>query len=72
MTTEHQPSDRAQTTDATSPAESDAATRAAERRRALIRLGLAVGAAYIAPTVLSIDRSARAQGASCAKNPKKC
>ena len=43
-----------------------------ERRRALIRLGLAVGAAYVAPTVLSIDRSARAQGPSCAKNPKGC
>ncbi len=42
------------------------------RRRALIRLGLAVGAAYVAPTVLSIDRSARAQGPSCAKNSKNC
>lgn len=38
-----------------------------ERRRALIRLGLAVGAAYVAPTVLSIDRSARAMGPSCSK-----
>lgn len=44
----------------------------AERRRALLRLGLAVGAAYMAPTVLSIDRSARAMGPSCAKNPKNC
>ena len=44
----------------------------ASRRRALARLGLAVGAAYLAPTVLSIDRSARAQGPSCAKNPKNC
>ncbi len=42
------------------------------RRRALIRLGLAVGAAYVAPTVLSIDRSARAMGPSCAKNPANC
>lgn len=44
----------------------------ADRRRALVRLGLAVGAAYLAPTVLSIDRSARAQGPSCTKNPTKC
>ncbi|NQW09533.1 MAG: hypothetical protein HQ481_06595 [Alphaproteobacteria bacterium] len=42
------------------------------RRRALVKLGLAVGAAYIAPTVLSIDRSARAMGPSCAVNPTKC
>lgn len=45
---------------------------AVERRRALLRLGLAIGAAYVAPTVLSIDRSARAMGPSCAKNPKGC
>ena len=45
---------------------------APDRRRALLRLGLAVGAAYIAPTVLSIDRSAKAMGPSCAKNPKNC
>ena len=44
----------------------------AARRRAMLRLGLAVGAAYFAPTVLSIDRSARAQGPSCAKNPAGC
>jgi len=43
-----------------------------ERRNALLRLGLAVGAAYFAPTVLSIDRSARAMGPSCAKNPTNC
>lgn len=43
-----------------------------DRRRALIRLGLAVGAAYVAPTVLSIDRSAHAMGGSCAKNPRFC
>lgn len=40
-----------------------------DRRRALVKLGLAVGAAYVAPTVLSIDRSARAMGPSCATNP---
>jgi len=45
---------------------------AGDRRTALLRLGLAVGAAYFAPTVLSIDRRARAQGPSCAKNPKNC
>lgn len=48
------------------------APSSAERRRALIRLGLAAGAAYIAPTILSIDRSAWAMGPSCAKNPKGC
>ena len=32
----------------------------------------AVGAAYVAPTVLSVDRSAQAMGPSCAKNPKNC
>lgn len=51
------------------PAGPDIAT---ERRRALLRLGLAAGAAYFAPTVLSIDRSARAMGPSCAKNPQNC
>ncbi|GHD40243.1 hypothetical protein GCM10017083_03330 [Thalassobaculum fulvum] len=44
----------------------------ADRRAAMLRLGLAVGVAYFAPTVLAIDRSARAQGPSCAKNPKNC
>ncbi len=48
------------------------AEESADRRKALLRLGLAVGAAYFAPTVLSIDRRARAQGPSCAKNPKNC
>jgi hypothetical protein len=52
--------------------ESTKTLQSAERRRALVRLGLAVGAAYIAPTVLSIDRSAWAMGPSCAKNPKGC
>ena len=42
------------------------------RRAALAKLGLAVGAAYIAPTVLRIDRSAQAMGPSCVKNPKYC
>jgi hypothetical protein len=58
-------------TDSKAGAEDRTAIRAG-RRRALIRLGLAVGAAYVAPTVLSIDRSARAMGPSCAKNPKNC
>ena len=30
----------------------DSAPAAANRRRALVRLGLAIGAAYVAPTVL--------------------
>jgi hypothetical protein len=47
-------------------------TVSAERRAALAKLGLAVGAAYIAPTLLKLDRPARAQGPSCAKNPKFC
>lgn len=34
------------------------------RRKALTKLGLAAGTIYTAPTVLRIDRSARAQGAS--------
>ena len=49
-----------------------AASDGVARRRALIRLGLAVGAAYVAPMVLSVDRSAQAMGPSCAKNPKNC
>jgi len=60
-------------TDQAQPAQqTDRPEPSADRRKALLRLGLAVGAAYFAPTVLSIDRSARAQGPSCAKNPKKC
>lgn len=59
--------------DQDAPATSDERSAfSAERRGALLRLGLAVGAAYIAPTVLSIDRSARAMGPSCAKNDKNC
>lgn len=42
------------------------------RRAALAKLGLGVGAAYLAPTVLRIDRSAHAMGPSCTKNPKFC
>lgn len=43
------------------------------RRAALAKLGLAVGAAYVAPTVLRIDRSARAQAPSGNGNgPGKC
>jgi hypothetical protein len=53
-------------------ASDDRPAPSADRRKALLKLGLAVGAAYFAPTVLSIDRSARAQGPSCIKNPKKC
>mgnify|MGYP003700631735 FL=1 len=52
--------------------ETDRPKPSAGRRKALLKLGLAIGAAYFAPTVLSIDRSARAQGPSCIKNPKKC
>jgi hypothetical protein len=44
----------------------------AERRAALAKLGLGVGIAYMAPTVLRIDRSAHAMGPSCLKQPKRC
>ena len=44
----------------------------AKRRAALAKLGLGVGIAYMAPTVLRIDRSAHAMGPSCIKNPKFC
>lgn len=44
----------------------------ATRRAALAKLGLGVGIAYMAPTVLRIDRSAHAMGPSCIKNPKYC
>ncbi len=43
-----------------------------DRRRALVRLGLAIGGVYVAPTILSIDRKAWAMGPSCAVNPKNC
>jgi hypothetical protein len=60
-------------TDQSRPEENAGQPEAAgDRRNALLRLGLAVAAAYFAPTVLSIDRRARAQGPSCAKNPKNC
>jgi hypothetical protein len=41
------------------------------RRTALVRLGLGVGAAYIAPTLLRLDRSAEAMGSSCRGKRKK-
>jgi hypothetical protein len=44
----------------------------AKRRAALAKLGLGVGIAYMAPTVLRIDRSAHAMGPSCLKQPKFC
>jgi len=47
-------------------------TASKSRRAALAKLGLGVGAAYLAPTVLRIDRSAQAMGPSCVKNPKFC
>lgn len=45
---------------------------ATSRRAALAKLGLGIGVAYLAPTVLRIDRSAHAMGPSCVKNPKFC
>lgn len=49
----------------TSPDLKDITDEEYNRRRALAKLGLAVGIMYITPTVLQIDRSARAQGPSC-------
>lgn len=52
-----------------------------ERRRALKRLGLAVGVAYAAPAILHLDREAKAKMAStpcpppdgnCGNNPAEC
>lgn len=43
-----------------------------KRRAALAKLGLGVGIAYLAPTVLRIERSAHAMGPSCIKQPKFC
>lgn len=40
-----------------------------KRRAALKRLGLAVGVAYAAPTLLKLDRSALAMGISCISKP---
>ena len=40
------------------------------RRRALTRLGLGVAVAYTAPTVLHLDRSAKAVQPSCNGNSK--
>jgi len=51
------------------------------RRRALARLGLAVGVAYAAPVVLHLDREAKAKVAltpcpppngNCGDNPPRC
>jgi len=51
------------------------------RRRALMRLGLAVGVAYAAPAILHLDREAKAMMAStpcpapdgnCGNNPAEC
>ena len=39
--------------------------RELSRRRALAKLGLAAAAAYVAPTVVHLDRSARAVQPSC-------
>ncbi|MDA0341498.1 MAG: hypothetical protein O3B74_07870 [Proteobacteria bacterium] len=53
-------------------AQQTASAVSATRRAALAKLGLGVGLAYLAPTVLRIDRSAHAMGPSCAANPKFC
>ena len=60
--------------DQTAPTENPppSAPATTSRRKALLRLGIAVGAAYVAPTVLSTDRSAKAMGPPCAKNSKNC
>ena len=51
------------------------------RRRALMRLGLAVGIAYATPVILHLDREAKAMMAStpcpppdgnCGNNPAEC
>lgn len=44
----------------------DKSTTGMSRRKALTRLGLGVAAAYTAPTVLHLDRSAQAVQPSCA------
>lgn len=54
------------------PDEKPSETVSTKRRAALAKLGLGVGIAYLAPTVLRIDRSAHAMGPSCVKNPKFC
>lgn len=54
------------------PTQKSAEPVSATRRAALAKLGLGVGIAYLAPTVLRIDRSAQAMGPSCIKNLKFC
>ena len=49
---------------------SDNEMRPVDRRAALARLGLGVAVAYIAPTVLHLDRSAKAVQPSCNGNSK--
>lgn len=59
--------DKKQTTnieDNAAKASNEAAPVSRSRRAALVKLGLAAGVAYAAPTILRIDRSARAQAPS--------
>lgn len=46
-------------------AEAPAPDRELSRRRALAKLGLAAAVAYVAPTVVHLDRSAKAVTPSC-------
>ena len=48
---------------------SDTEEVTANRRQALARLGFAVAVAYAAPTVLHLDRSAKAQILPSCENP---
>ncbi len=41
-----------------------------DRRRALARLGLGAAAVYVAPTILKLDRSAKAVQPSCTGKSK--
>lgn len=45
--------------------QSSSAERPVSRRKALSRLGLGVAVAYTAPTILHLDRSAKAVQPSC-------
>ena len=51
--------------EASVPAGAPAPERELTRRRALAKLGLAAAAAYVAPTVVHLDRSAKAVTPSC-------